>query len=311
MISYNSPSIEIHELQDGVPIPQASHIIVDSLLFGEDFLRTQESREPFQKIFGLVHHLESLEPDISSEKRNTSINKEQRQFISMHGLIVTSHFMKELLQKRNPCPPMITCLPGVDLKSQRPPPGSIDSGVLKILTAANFIPRKGLMEGLKSLEKFKGRWHWTIAGHQEMDDQYFKAFQQRAESFRLTESIDLTGPIPQEKLFDLFSDHHLYLSPSKFETCGMGVLESIAHGLPILAPSIGETPYLAGSPPRGILYSPMQEDGLTRSLERLFSDPTILRNLNQQAKVKHPGIKNWKQQAALLTSELDRLSLDS
>lgn len=70
----------------------------------------------------------------------------------------------------------------------------------------------------------------------------------------------------------------MYISASYSEGMSIALLEAMTAGLPIVATSVGEAPYLLADD-RGVLVPPRDVEALTNSLIRLLEEPTRMRNM--------------------------------
>ena len=58
-------------------------------------------------------------------------------------------------------------------------------------------------------------------------------------------NVKLLGPMTQSKIAEEYRKHHIYLFPSKNESCPNSVLEAISSGLPVLYDVSGGTSEVA------------------------------------------------------------------
>lgn len=60
----------------------------------------------------------------------------------------------------------------------------------------------------------------------------------------LESSVNITGPVQNEKLFRYYQTHAVFLNTTQFESFGVAVLEAAACGVPIVSSRVGEIPFL-------------------------------------------------------------------
>jgi glycosyltransferase involved in cell wall biosynthesis len=77
----------------------------------------------------------------------------------------------------------------------------------------------------------------------------------------------------------------VYVNSSLLEGTPVSVLEAMSAGLPIVATSVGDTPYLLDSD-SGILVPPAQPEKLAEALMVLLSDPLRRDSLGKSARVR-------------------------
>jgi glycosyltransferase involved in cell wall biosynthesis len=99
-----------------------------------------------------------------------------------------------------------------------------------ILTAARFVPKKGLDLLIKATRQFTGI-HLLIAGGDE-NDLLDLGLKQR-------EGMILLGPLSQEELAKYLADTNLTVIPSRKEPYGIIVAEALCCGSPVVATNVG------------------------------------------------------------------------
>ncbi|MBI2881404.1 MAG: methyltransferase domain-containing protein [Candidatus Tectomicrobia bacterium] len=70
--------------------------------------------------------------------------------------------------------------------------------------------------------------------------------QERIAALDLSGCVELTGPVPQERLPDLYRSADVFLHPSSIDGCPKVVIEAMACGLPVAHALYGGTPELVG-----------------------------------------------------------------
>jgi glycosyltransferase involved in cell wall biosynthesis len=65
-----------------------------------------------------------------------------------------------------------------------------------------------------------------------------------ANQLNLQNDIYFPGPIPNEKLAQIYQSHHCYINTPKYESFGVALMEAASCGIPIVSVSVGEIPYL-------------------------------------------------------------------
>ena len=92
-------------------------------------------------------------------------------------------------------------------------------------------------------------------------------------SLGLTNDVDLTGWIPRERLYELYSGASAFVYPSTFEGFGLPVVEAMAAGIPTACSAIEPLVSVAGG--ATLLFPPQEEAAIAASLSRLVSDQGV------------------------------------
>ena len=119
---------------------------------------------------------------------------------------------------------------------------------------------------LQAVEKLKFPFHLTIAGGEEKTSSvtrsgYLKDLKELTYRLNLNRKVTFTGRKTQEELKEYYRMADLFVYPSKYENFGQPLIEAGAHGLPIIATSVGvardiiidgETGYLTSDDPKAM-----------------------------------------------------------
>lgn len=196
-----------------------------------------EAATPRQRVFMIVHHLPSFEPDLGKAEAGRVMARERKSLSEVEGFLVTSLYVKDLLlqrglkRKRFVVVPPALCLTSSGRKKE--------PKRFRGLMAANLIAQKGILEFLRSLEKeveSEDEFIIDIAGRHDIEPDYAEAcFDHASRSPSLGRSIRFLGPVSMEKMKRLYLYSSALISASKMETYGMAIKEAQAFGLPVLA----------------------------------------------------------------------------
>jgi glycosyltransferase involved in cell wall biosynthesis len=114
-------------------------------------------------------------------------------------------------------------------------------------------------------------------------------------------SVEFTGWIPREQLFELYRGARGFIYPSTFEGFGMPVLEAMAAGIPLACSDIPVLREVAGDSP--IYFDPLDEEAMHRALVRLATE-----TIPTEAGQKRAAEFTWEKTAR---ATLDYLSKSS
>lgn len=105
------------------------------------------------------------------------------------------------------------------------------------------------------------------------------------EAHNARDRIRLRGRLPYPQVSAKLARAKLLIFPSRwYETFGRGVIEAYAHGVPVLAASIGALPELIESGKTGDLFTAGDADDLLRKARALLSDEERLARMAAQAR---------------------------
>jgi len=264
-----------------------------------------------QRIFAIVHHLPSFEPDLSRGEFETRISREKKILSKISGFLVASLYVKNLLLERGfknkifvVIPPAL-CL-GKSQKRKRPQK-------FRGLMVSNLIAQKGILEFLKSLEKEvvpEDDFIIKIAGRDDIDTDYAKAcLEYLSGSSLLKESIQFLGPLSPEKIEALYATSSAFISASKMETYGMAVKEALACGIPVFAYDGGYVRFHVRPSMNGYLCSTFPE--LASLCVKFIRNPEELKSLQDRTeKLKTRENHTWDKAAEMFVKQTSHLPQD-
>jgi glycosyltransferase involved in cell wall biosynthesis len=287
-------------------LPQGQPIVIDGLAYG---VMSEEAAalRPYHPIVALVHHPLALETGLSADEAVALRQSERAALGQASHVIATSEATARLLVADYGVriDRLTVVRPGTDRAASAPR----QSGeALTLLAVGAIVPRKGydvLVEALAQLKDL--RWQLVIVGDPTRSPDTAKRLVQAIVSYRLIDRIDLTGPVAQARLAELYSVADLFVLPSRFEGYGMAYTEAIAHGVPVIGTKVGAIPDTVPNG-AGILIPPEDVDALAATLRRLIDDAPARERLAAGARAAASSFPSWRQQAALFASVLDGLA---
>lgn len=301
-IAEEIPSAEVHETTPA-ELPPAlaaargagARLLVDSLFIGAtnpDVLREHRA-------IALVHHLPSLDPGFSDRSRAEQAGRESAFLAACTGAVVTSEFMRSLLSARAEPGRVACCPPGVDdafFAVSRRVPGRSDP--VEVITVANLEPRKGYLEIVEALAaEIPGvPWRWHIVGA-DTDRAYAAAVRAAIADAALDASVTTHGSVEPAQICALLARVDAHLFPTRFESYGMAVAESVAAGVPVVAPRLGEIPRLVRDGETGLLAPAGAPRALAAALGRLLGDPDLRGRLRRSCEAHRRSVPRWRDAA--------------
>ena len=76
----------------------------------------------------------------------------------------------------------------------------------------------------------------------------------------------------------------VFVLPSYSEGVSLALLEAMAAGLPVIASRVGGLPEVVTDGENGLLVPPRDADALAAALTRLLADPSLARQLGENAR---------------------------
>lgn len=114
-------------------------------------------------------------------------------------------------------------------------PGSIikKASELSVIFIGRLHPVKNLDFLLKTLQSVKGNLSLTIVGNAE-DEDYVKHCKNIVNSFSPNIQVQFAGEIPNNELWKIIAQHHIFALPTQGENFGHAIFEALSAGKPVL-----------------------------------------------------------------------------
>lgn len=103
------------------------------------------------------------------------------------------------------------------------------------------------------------------------------------------------GYLRGEELAEAFASGDVFLLPSRTETLGLVLLESMAAGCPVVTPNAGGTSDIVQDGVTGHLYDPADDMGHVKAVQRLLADPAHHAEVRRNARL---DAEQWSWAAA-------------
>jgi glycosyltransferase involved in cell wall biosynthesis len=284
---------------------QGARVLIDSLYIGEDVDWEALSAHG---LLALIHHLPSLDPGFPQKARAEQLQRERRLLEAARGIVVTSASMRELLRAQGLGVPIVACPPGVDeaffevARAQEGDPP-------EIVTVANFEPRKGQLELAAAMAKLT-RAHalvWHLIGDDRGDPAYAAAVREELRAHRLEQVAVWHGRLGRDALLTRLGRASAHVLPTRFETYGMVVAESLAAGVPVVAPRIGEIQHLVRHGETGLLTEPGAPEALAEAAARLLSDVELRGRMRRELDRRRNDLPRWSDAARAFVRGVEEL----
>ena len=159
---------------------------------------------------------------------------------------------------------------GVDL----PPEVGDEAEPPEVLYAGRLSPEKGVLDLVEATQGL----NLVVAGDGPLRD--------RVPSAR--------GFVPHDELQQLYARAAVVACPSRREGFGVGCLEAMAHGRPVVATRVGGLRDLVVDGETGIFVPPRDPTALRSALERLLGDAELRRELGAAGRARARAHFSWE-----------------
>lgn len=293
--------VELHFVSPDQPPPAlalGTRALIDTLVMAEVAPQLAAVRQRGL----LVHHLDLFDPAARDGERA----RRERELLGDYGFfVVTSAWSaRALCELGVPAAHVHVVHPGLDADYLLPcaHPGR-PARPVRLLTVANLIARKGLLELLSALHGLDAPdWTWTIAGSERIDPEYARRFRAALGAAGLAARVQLLEVAAPRAMAALYDDSDLLLSGARFETLGMAVREAMARALPVLAWDVGGIGESVVDGETGYLVRAGDDGAFRARLRSLMDDAGLRAQLGARARSKALGFPSW-QQAGLRFAE--------
>jgi glycosyltransferase involved in cell wall biosynthesis len=124
----------------------------------------------------------------------------------------------------------------------------------------------------------------VLAGAGGPDDEDTFALGRAAARFDVQDLVQLTSRLAPHDLATLEAGSRGFVYPARSEGTGLGVIEALATGVPVIASKAGPLPELVGS--AGIIVEPRDSDRLAAAIRALWTNDGIHERLRDAAQVR-------------------------
>jgi glycosyltransferase involved in cell wall biosynthesis len=212
------------------------------------------------------------------------------------AVVVTSQWTRRRLIARYGLDPakVHVATPGVD---PAPPARGTDHGG-SLLCVGAVVPAKGhdlLVSALAAVADLPWRCRWV--GSLSRDPEHVAGLRTRIRAEGLDDRIELAGALDGTAVAAAYAAADLLVHPSRAETYGMVITESLARGVPVLAGDVGGVPEaLAGGGtgiPPGVLVPADDSAALAAALRAWLTGDHLRSWLRAGARARRRELAGW------------------
>jgi glycosyltransferase involved in cell wall biosynthesis len=294
-------------------IPDGAPVLIDGLVAcGIPEVVCPQARR--LRLVVLVHLPLADETGLAPQTAAARHARERHTLRAAAAVVATSDWAARRLIIRHRLPPhrVHVAPPGVD-----PAPAATGSGGrasradagTHLLCVGALTPRKGqdlLVEALAAVSD--RHWRCVCVGALDRAPRYAEQVRRSVRRHGLGDRIYLAGPRTGAGLAAAYAAADLVVLPSRAETYGMVVTESLAYGLPVLASDVGGVPEALGRAPDGarpgMLVPPGDATALAAGLRRWLDDPECRGRLRRAAADRRATLSGWGTTAGAISAVL-------
>ncbi len=266
-----------------------SCIIVDSLVVGSMYKVIREFTD--RLIFlGLIHLPASY--NVLSGVHGKLADEELQGLHHTRMVIVTGQFTGDLLRNAGLIPAKIRIVePGTEQFPRKRHYNAVPS---QLLCIANFTKFKAQDILIRALHKLTG-WEWTLHlyGDTDREREYGIAVRSLIQQLNLEHRVKIHGIVERDEISSVFLNSDLFVMPSLFESYGMTLTESLAHGIPVVSTFAGNIPNTVPDG-MGLLTEPGNAEQLGDAIRSLLDDPVKYSGLCRAASRYHLRARSWE-----------------
>ncbi len=282
-------------------------IVVDALariVCAPHLARWREERP----VVAMVHELPSVAApeDVTAEER-----EHEEALLRADSLISVSEHGAKILEDRGVRAARIRIVPpGFDRfakgKGAEPP---VRDGAVRALCVAQWIPRKGILDLVRAwtLHERPGA-RLELVGETAADPAYAASVNSAIASAPGA-SIIVSGPVDDATLGAAYAAADLFALPSRYEGYGVVYAEALAHGLPVVACSVGPVPELVGEE-AALLVEPGDVEALSGALDLLLKDAALRSRMSAAARRRSGELPRWEDTIAGFSRVLEEAVAD-
>jgi glycosyltransferase involved in cell wall biosynthesis len=166
-----------------------------------------------------------------------------------------------------------------------------------ILSVGSIQPRKNLARLVKAYASLRGKYAQTelpklvlVGKCAWLYDETLRALEQTG----VSESVILTGYVPETVLPALYSGALCFVYPSFFEGFGLPPLEAMKCGAPVIVGNKTSLPEVVGN--AGLTVDPFDVSAIAAAIENLINDSVLRRELSVKGR-ERAELFDWRETA--------------
>ncbi|RUO56251.1 MULTISPECIES: glycosyltransferase family 4 protein [Pseudidiomarina] len=200
------------------------------------------------------------------------------------GIAVLTPWWQRLFERKLgalPCPIAVIGNPlGVELEGIAHQPVSIKppEGQITLLAMARLLEKKGVADVVHALKALPNNYVLLVAGSGPQEDD----LKQLVKKLKLNERVSFLGWVDYDKKLAVIEKANIFCLPSRYDSFGMGFIEAMAAGLPVVALRQGAVPDVVLDGETGILVNDASPSTLAKAIELAYANRVELAKNGKQ-----------------------------
>lgn len=252
----------------------------------------------------LLHWLPSLDPALDDDARATLESTERAIVDPARLVLVSSASLERTIRQRHRDVRIAVCEPGVrdEFRRTARQRAVCPSDRVELLTVANLVPAKGLVETLPVLASLQAlAWRWHLVGDCRVDLDCTRRFEETVRSLRLADRIVQHGVLDARATVERMDHADVFVFPSRFESYGMALAEAAARALPVLGYRVGAAGRLFEDGSDAILVPVGAIGCFAGALRRMITDAPLRARFRERLSSRAPA-RGWEDTLADLAA---------
>ena len=164
-----------------------------------------------------------------------------------------------------------------------------------MIFVGNITPRKGLDVLIDAMAQLRDlNLRLDVAGICDRTSAYYIELEKMIMTAGLRERISFHGFLQPPRLDNLYRNADVFVFPSRHETYGMVLVESMSFGLPIVASAIPTTSEIVKDGVNGLLYETESSAALAAALRRLSTAYNLRRKIVRNNIIAAKNARTWQ-----------------
>lgn len=163
----------------------------------------------------------------------------------------------------------------------------INASEVKLLFAGRVVNVKGVHTAIEAVRAVRKRYEnirvvLTIVGDTQ-DQGYLYELESLVDSLDVRDSVVFQPAVAEDRLFELFQDHDIYLFPSLYEPFSLTLILAMESGIPTIASDVGGNVEIVHNGKTGLIFNAGDSDDLANKICHLISNGALREKLSRTA----------------------------